>query len=58
MLERQHTRSLLLSWKPADIPPDEVKGYGVYVNGDRKMMVKGGRNTKALIEDIDPLKVT
>ncbi|KAK3750645.1 hypothetical protein QZH41_012818 [Actinostola sp. cb2023] len=56
MLERQHTRSLLLSWKPADIPPDEVKGYGVYVNGDRKMVVKGGRNTKALIEDIDPLK--
>ncbi|XP_068681070.1 peripheral-type benzodiazepine receptor-associated protein 1-like isoform X3 [Montipora foliosa] len=53
-LERQFTRSVLLSWKPADFPPEEVKGYGVYVNGDLRLMIKGGDKTKALLEDIDP----
>lgn len=57
MLERQHTRSIVINWNAADLPPDEIKGYGVYVNGEMKMIVKGGNNTKALIEDIDPTKV-
>ena len=56
-LERQFTRSVLLSWKPADLPADQVKGYGVYVNGDQRLMIKGGGKTKALLEDIDPEEV-
>ena len=56
-LERQFTRSVLLSWKPADLPADEIKGYGVYVNGDQRLMIKGGSKTKALLEDINPDEV-
>lgn len=52
-LERRFTRSVLVSWKPADLPPEKVKGYGVYVNGDLRFMIKGGDETKALLEDID-----
>lgn len=51
-LERRFTRSVLVSWKPADLPPEKVKGYGVYVNGDLRFMIKGGDETKALLEDI------
>ena len=56
-LERQFTRSVLLSWKPADLPANLVKGYGVYVNGDLRLMMNGGSKTKALLEDIDPEEV-
>ena len=56
-LERQFTRSVLLSWKPADLPAGQVKAYGVYVNGDLRLMIKGGGKTKALLEDIDPEEV-
>ena len=56
-LERQFTRSVLLSWKPADLPANLVKGYGVYVNGDLRLMINGGGKTKALLEDIDPEEV-
>jgi len=53
-LERQFTRSVLVSWKPADLPADQVQGYGVYVNGDLRVTIKGGGKTKALLEEIDP----
>ncbi|PFX31720.1 RIMS-binding protein 2 [Stylophora pistillata] len=53
-LERQFTRSVLLSWKPADLSADQVKGYGVYANGELRLMIKGSNKTKALLEDIDP----
>ena len=56
-LERQFTRSVLLSWKPADLPANLVKGYGVFVNGDLRLMINGGGKTKALLEDIDPEEV-
>ena len=56
-LERRFTRSVLVSWKPADLPPEKVKGYGVYVNGDLRFMIKGGDETKALLEDIDEEEV-
>ena len=56
-LERQFTRSVLLSWRPADLPANLVKGYGVYVNGDLRLMMNGGGKTKALLEDIDPEEV-
>lgn len=56
-LERQFTRSVILSWKPADLPADQVKAYGVYVNGDQRLMIKGENKTKALLEDIDPEEV-
>ena len=56
-LERQFTRSVLLSWKPADLPADQVKGYGVYANGELRLMIKGSSKTKALLEDIDPQEV-
>ena len=48
---------MLLSWKPADLPANLVKGYGVYVNGDLRLMINGGGKTKALLEDIDPEEV-
>ena len=57
-LERQFTRSVLVSWKPADLPADQVQGYGVYVNGDLRVTIKGGGKTKALLEEIDPEEVT
>ena len=56
-LERQFTRSVLLSWKPADLPADQVKGYSVYANGELRLMIKGSSKTKALLEDIDPQEV-
>ena len=56
-LERRFTRSVLVSWKPADLPPEKVKGYGVYVNGDLRFMIKGRDETKALLEDIDEEEV-
>ena len=56
-LERRFTRSVLVSWKPADLPPEKVKGYGVYVNGDLRFMIKGGDETKALLEHIDEEEV-
>ncbi|XP_032236492.2 peripheral-type benzodiazepine receptor-associated protein 1 isoform X2 [Nematostella vectensis] len=55
-LERQFTRSVLLNWKAPDLPSEEIRGYGVYVNGDMRMMLKGSNRTKALIENIDPDK--
>ena len=56
-LERQFTQSVLLSWKPADLPADQVKGYGVYANGELRLMIKGASKTKALLEGIDPEEV-
>ena len=56
-LERQFTRSVLVSWKPAELHADEVKGYALYVNGEFRMMVKGSSKTKALLEDMDPEEV-
>lgn len=56
-LERQFTQSVLLSWKPADLPADQVKGYGVYANSELRLMIKGASKTKALLEDIDPEEV-
>ena len=38
--------------------PDDVKGYGVYVDGDLRMMIKGPNKTKALVEDIEPDEVS
>lgn len=48
---------MLVSWKPADLPPEKVKGYGVYVNGDLRLMIEGGDETKALLDDIDAEEV-
>ena len=56
-LERQFTQSVLLSWKPADLPADQVKGYGVYANRELRLMIKGASKTKALLEGIDPEEV-
>lgn len=44
---------MLLSWKFVDFFFEEVKGYGVYVNGDLWLMIKGGDKIKVLLEDID-----
>lgn len=46
-----------MSWKPADLPADQVKGYGVYANGELRLMIKGASKTKALLEGIDPEEV-
>ena len=56
-LERQFTQSVLLSWKLADLPEDQVRGYGVYANGELRVMIKGASKTKALLEGIDPDEV-
>ena len=37
---------------------DDVKGYGVYVNGELKMRINGPNKTKALVEDIEPDEVS
>ena len=58
-LERQFSRSVLLCWKPpTDMSTDDVKGYGVYVNGELKMRINGPNKTKALVEDIEPDEVS
>lgn len=56
-VERQLTKSILISWSPPYNAITSVAHYHVCVNGVVRAVVPGGYKTKALIENVDINKV-
>ena len=57
-LERQLTNSLLISWlAPEGVVLGDVQSYHVYVDAEFKTSVKATERTKALLENVDNIKV-
>ena len=57
-LERQLTNSLLISWQtPEGAGIGDIQSYHVYVDTEFKTSVKVTERTKALLENVDNIKV-
>lgn len=58
-VDRQLNSSLVVAWiPPANVNPDNIKGYTVYVNEKLQQTILGVTRRKALISDVHPNGVT
>ena len=58
-VDRQLNSSLVVAWiPPANVNPDNIKGYTVYVNEKLQQTILGVTRRKSLISDVDPDEVT
>jgi RIMS-binding protein 2 len=56
-LERQLNKSVLIGWTQPECPPGSIESYHVYVDGNLKTTVGATERTRALVEDVDSLRV-
>ncbi|EDV22210.1 uncharacterized protein TRIADDRAFT_59211 [Trichoplax adhaerens] len=57
-IERHFIDSVLLRWQAADLPPDKVTAYAVYVNGSLRSEINKNEKMKALVGGLDNNHVT